>query len=49
MTEAPLKKIPKPTIEFLRDTVKGNQHLHNIKITPNRSVNRYDIFVNNNI
>jgi hypothetical protein len=49
MTEAPLKKIPKPTIEFLRDTVKGNQHLYKIKITPNRSVNRYDIFVNNNI
>ncbi|WP_396141441.1 M28 family peptidase [Flavobacterium sp.] len=49
MTEAPLKKIPKPTIEFLRDTVKGNQHLYKIKITPNRSVNRYDIFVNNNV
>lgn len=49
MREAPLKKIPKPTIEFLRDTVKGNQHLYKIKITPNRSVNRYDIFVNNNI
>jgi hypothetical protein len=49
MIEAPLKKIPKPTIEFLRDTVKGNQHLYKIKITPNRSVNRYDIFVNNNI
>ena len=49
MTEAPLKKIPKPTIEFLRNTVKGYQHLYKIKITPNRSVNRYDIFVNNNI
>ena len=49
MTEAPLKKIPKPTIEFLRDTVKGNQHLYKIKITPNRGVNRYDIFVNNDI
>jgi hypothetical protein len=49
MTEAPLKKIPKSTIEFLRDTVKGNQHLYKIKITPNRIVNRYDIFVNNNI
>jgi len=49
MTEASLKKIPKPTIEFLRYSVKGNQHLYKIKITPNRSVNRYDIFVNNNI
>ena len=49
MTEAPFKKIPKPTIEFLRDSVKGNQHFYKIKITPNRGVNRYDIFVNNNI
>ena len=49
MTEAPLKKIPKPTIEFLRNTVKGNQHFYKIRITSNRSVNRYDIFVNNDI
>jgi hypothetical protein len=49
MAAAPLKKISKPTIEFLRDTVKGNQHLYKIKITPNRGVNRYDIFVNNDI
>ena len=47
MADAPVKTITKPTIEFLRDTVKGNQHLYRIKITPNRSVNRYDIFVNN--
>ena len=47
MTDAPLAAIPKPTIEFLRDTVKGNQHLYKIKIIPNRGVNRYDIFVNN--
>ncbi|MCF6129675.1 M20/M25/M40 family metallo-hydrolase [Flavobacterium sp. AS60] len=49
MADAPLKDFAKPTIEFLRDTVKGNQHLYRIKITPNRGVNRYDIFVNNNI
>lgn len=49
MAEAPLNSIPKPTITFLRDAIKGNQHLYKIKITPNRSVNRYDIFVNNNI
>ncbi len=48
MADAPLKSIAKPTIEFLRDTIKGNQHLYRIKITPNRAVNRYDIFVNNN-
>jgi len=47
MADAPLKNIPKPTIEFLRDTVKGNQRLYRIKITPNRKVNRYDIFLNN--
>lgn len=49
MAEAPLKNIAKPTIEFLRDTIKGNQHLYKIKITPNRKVNRYDIFINNAI
>ena len=47
IADAPLAAIPKPTIEFLRDTVKGNQHLYKIKITPNRGVNRYDIFVAN--
>jgi hypothetical protein len=47
MNTAPLKSIAKPTIEFLRDTVKGNQHIYKIKITPNRAVNRYDVFSNN--
>jgi hypothetical protein len=49
MADAPVKKIARPTIEFLRDTVKGNQHLYRIRITPNRNVNRYDIFSNNDI
>lgn len=49
MADAPLKNIAKPTIEFLRDTIKGNQHLYRIRITPNRNVNRYDIFSNNDI
>ena len=49
MSDAPLTTLLKPTIEFLRDTIKGNQHLFKIKITPNRDVNRYDIFVNNKI
>lgn len=44
MAEAPIANLAKPTIEFLRDTIKGNQHLFHIKITPNRKVNRYDIF-----
>jgi len=47
MADAPLKNIAKPTIEFLRDTIKGNQHIYRIKITSKRSVNRYDIFNNN--
>lgn len=49
MADAPLKNIAKPTIEFLRDTIKGNQHLYRIKITSNRSVNRYDLFSNNGV
>jgi len=49
MAEAPMKNIAKPTIEFLRDTLKGNQHIYRIKITPNRKVNRYDIFIQNKI
>ncbi len=49
MAEAPMKNIAKPTVEFLRDTVKGNQHLYRIKISPNRTVNRYDIFNNKGI
>lgn len=44
MADAPLKEIAKPTIVFLRDTIQGNQHLYRIKISPNRNVNRYDIF-----
>ena len=46
VNNAPLKNIMKPSIEFLRDTVKGNQHLYKIKITPNRAINRYDVFSN---
>ncbi len=49
MANAPVKGIPQPTIEFLRDTLKGNQHLYKIKIIPNRPINRYDIFTNNDI
>jgi hypothetical protein len=44
MADAEVKNIPKPTIAFLRDTVKGNQRLLKILITPNRKVNRYDVF-----
>lgn len=47
MANAPMKDVTKPTIEYLRDTIKGNQHLYKIRITPNRKVNRYDIFSKN--
>ena len=49
MSTAPFAPIAKPTILFLRDTIKGNQHLYKIKIIPNRKVNRYDIFNKNGI
>jgi hypothetical protein len=49
MNEAPNKNIAQPTIEYLRDTLKGNQRLYQIKITPNRAVNRYDIFNANEV
>ena len=46
MAEAPLKKIAKPAIEFVKDSTVGNQRYLKIVITPNRNVNRYDIFAN---
>jgi hypothetical protein len=43
---APVVDVPKPTIAFLKDSVVGNNRYLKIKITPNRKVNRYDIFAN---
>ncbi|MCM0665584.1 M28 family peptidase [Flavobacterium tyrosinilyticum] len=43
---APVVEVPKPTIQFLRDSVIGNNRYLKIKITPNRKVNRYDIYAN---
>ena len=40
------KEIALPTIQFLRDSIAGNQRYLKIKISPNRKVNRYDIFAN---
>lgn len=48
-TEAPIKELKKPTVEFLRDSVGGNQRYFKIKISPNRRVNRYDVFANEKI
>ncbi len=44
--EAPKKDILKPSIVFLEDRIVGNQRYLRIKISPNRNVNRYDIFAN---
>jgi hypothetical protein len=48
-SEGPLKKLAEPTIEFFQDSVAGNQRYIKIRISPNRSVNRYDIFANEKI
>lgn len=47
--EAPNKRIAKPTITFLQDSVVGFKRYLKIQITPNRKVNRYDIFANENM
>lgn len=47
--EADVKEISEPTISFLRDSIAGSQHYYKIKITPNRPVNRYDVFANENM
>ncbi|MFV8391325.1 M28 family peptidase [Flavobacterium sp. LB2P6] len=44
--EAPKKDILKPSIVFLEDRIVGNQRYLKIKISPNRQVNRYDVFAN---
>lgn len=44
--DAPIKVLEKPSIEFLEDRIVGNQRYLKIKISPNRKVNRYDIFAN---
>ena len=49
MSDAPLKNIAKPTIEFLKDSVIGTKRYLKIKLSPNRKVNRYDIFSNTKI
>ncbi|WP_091428533.1 M28 family peptidase [Flavobacterium degerlachei] len=48
-TEAPVKELAQPTIEFLKDSLSGNQRYLKIKISPNRRVNRYDIFASEKI
>ncbi len=44
--DAPFKVIQPATITFLKDSIIGNLRHFKIKITPNRKVNRLDIFAN---
>jgi hypothetical protein len=46
MSIAPLKDIHGPKVEKLLDTLINDQRMLKIKITPQRSVNRLDIFIN---
>ncbi|MES2544531.1 MAG: M28 family peptidase [Bacteroidota bacterium] len=45
-TNAPVKNLAKASIEFLKDSLVGSQRYLKIKISPNRNVNRYDVFAN---
>lgn len=49
IVDAPKKEIAKPTIEFIVDQIKDNQRYLKLRIKPNRNVNRYDIFANENM
>jgi hypothetical protein len=40
------KRTSKPTVEFLKDSIAGNKRYLKLRISPNRAVNRYDIFAN---
>jgi hypothetical protein len=45
-SDAPIKILKKPSIEFLEDRIVGNRRYLKIIISPNRKVNRYDIYAN---
>ena len=49
MADAPMKELAKPTIEFLKDSIFGANRYLKIQITPNRKVNRYDVFANEDL
>jgi hypothetical protein len=46
MAEAPIINLARPSVEFIKDSIAGGNRYLKIKITPNRKVNRYDIFAN---
>jgi hypothetical protein len=49
MADAPIKDLAKPTIEFLKDRIVGANLYLKIRITPNRKVNRYDVFADDDL
>jgi hypothetical protein len=49
MADAPMKNVAKPTIAFVKDSTIGSLRYLKIVISPNRKVNRYDIFSNTKI
>ena len=48
-TQAEVKEISEPTIGFFQDSIGGSQRYIKMRISPNRNVNRYDIFANENM
>ena len=48
-SDALVRNIPEPTIYFEKDSIVGNNRFLKIRITPNRRINRIDIFANENI
>lgn len=44
-----VRDIPEPRIDFIKDSMVGKYRYLKIKITPNRKVNRYDVFANEHI
>lgn len=44
-----VRDLPEPTVDFVKDSVVGKYRYLKIRITPNRKVNRYDIFANENM
>ncbi len=46
VSQAPVKRIAGPKIETLRDTVIGDRRVLNFCITPQRNVNRLELFTN---
>jgi len=46
MADAPIKTLSRPVVEFLKDSIVGENRYLKIRITPTRKVNRYDIFAN---